>query len=250
MQSLDSLDAHLKMRTTKYNNVFGQGQENFTPNVGDPTPSFKDGFYATFSKHGCIAAPEVIISKPENDRREEYRPEIEVNQFEEDSEEDSDLARSNSEISLCNELKTKGSTNPSVCNFSEVSTPMTFERYNHSDNEASRKTGMKKLKMFSKGSIKYIKDHKGSNINTKNVYSEPDSSTNQYKDARFNIKAREIQSPTEINPHMRADQKTREGDELFDGNKRIIILHHNESGHSQNIREKIRQIKAKYNFDN
>lgn len=249
MQSLDSLDAHLKMRTTKYNNVFAQGQENFTPNVGDPTPSFKDGFYATFSKHGCIAAPEVCIAKPENDRREEYLPEIEVNHFEEDSDEDSDLARSNSEISLFNELKTKGSTNPSVCNFSEVSTPMVFERYNHSDNEATRKTGMKKLKMFSKGSIKYVKEQTDSHINTKNVYSEPDNFTNQYKDARFNIKAKEIQSPIGIDSHGRLDQKTREGDQGFDGNKRIIILHHNESGHSHNMRDKIRHIKAKYNFD-
>lgn len=160
-----SLSEH-KQSTIKRNNsnssLYTKEKENVSDNI-NPRLSLKDGFNATFSKNGTIAAAVETLSKPAT-QRELNKSIIEVKQLGESSDEDTDFNRSESEISNINDIKTKFSTNQSACNLSELSTPVNFGQNNLSDNEASKKNSKLKLK---KGAIKYVNKNKGSRINLK-----------------------------------------------------------------------------------
>jgi len=196
----------------------------------------QDGFYATFSKHGSIAGAEAPFNRsrqfdttfglcksglryasqadfsaqkgPESKR---VNPEILITPLNNESDEDSDLSRSLSEI------QTKISAIPSIGNLSELGTPFRIEKITHSDNEASKKNATKKLKMFRKGSIKFF---------------------NKKKDNRISVRAaspstKEIADSGEVFNSLEATgSQARNAIRGFDGSKRVLLTHSKEKERS------------------
>lgn len=122
-----------KVKVPKLKNLYATGSASQLSNKSNNIQSdIVDGFYATFSKHGGIPAPETTIEM-RDEKSIHCVPEIEIRPLEEES--DDSLERSPSEASNLHD-RTKFCTNPSMSTHSEISTPKGFERQIYSDNEA------------------------------------------------------------------------------------------------------------------